>query len=66
MMNYFNFEGKSSLKADDTTDTTHSSDQPLLSCGFITGTEFAYAITPISVEIVNLETAELWTKIKTF
>ena len=49
------------MKEDDTTDTVYMSEQPLLSCGFIPNTTRAYAVTPLSVEIIDLETAEVYT-----
>ena len=66
MLNFFDFEGKDSMKEDDTTDTVYCSEQPLLGCGFIPGSTKAYAITPLSIEIIDLETAEVFTKILKF
>ena len=55
------------MKEDDVVDTVYCSEQALLDCGFIPGTNRAYALTSINtVEIIDLETAELVTKIERF
>jgi hypothetical protein len=63
-LNYFDFEGKNSMKEDDTTDTVYASEQSLDLCGFIPGTTKAYALNSLYIEIIDLETAELFTKIE--
>mmetsp|Transcript_5716 Transcript_5716/g.9072 ORF Transcript_5716/g.9072 Transcript_5716/m.9072 type:complete len:179 (+) Transcript_5716:356-892(+) len=68
MVNVFNFEGKESMKEDDgVIDLTYCSEQPLLDCGFIGLEPKFYALTSVNtVEICNLETADLFTRIHKF
>jgi len=51
------------MKEEETQDSVYCSEQALLSCGFIPDSNKAYAVTPFSVEIIDLETAEVFTKI---
>jgi len=52
------------MKEDDTTDTVYMSEQSVLECGFIPGTSKAFALNSMYLEIIDLETAELLTKIE--
>ena len=63
MLNTFDFEGKQSMLEDDTMDTIYCSENSLLDCGFIPDSTLGYAVTSTSVEIVNLEQADAFTKI---
>ena len=66
LLNYFEFEGKSTMKEEESIDTVYCSEQAFLDCGFIPGTNKAWALTSLQIEIVDLETAELYTKVTKF
>ena len=52
------------MKEDDTTDTVYASEQALMECGFVPGTTKAFALNSLYMEIIDLESAELFTKIE--
>ena len=65
LVNYFDFEGKASMKEEDgALDGTYCSEQPLIDCGFIPNSDKFYCLTSINtIEICFLETAQLFTRI---
>lgn len=67
LVNTFNFEGKASMsEEDEVCDNTYCSEQPLLDCGFL-GKDKFFALTSVNtVEICNMETADMFTRVAKF
>jgi WD40 repeat protein len=64
LVNFFDFEGKSSMKEEECVEGTYCSEQPLIDCGFIPNSDKFYVLTSINtVEICLIETAAMFTRI---
>ena len=65
LINLFNFEGKKSMKEEDEVlEATYCCEQPLLAVGYMPGRGKFWALTSVNtIEIINEETADLFTKV---